>query len=277
MLAASASRALMAEGIRAHPGSSIGDLTGYLDDRMEEDEALSRALLPEVWNVARREGSSARHMRERRKYLRIQVLREATLSARQALGLEPWGRVRVRYDGLSPSLPWIQEQSFRLGIPADRLRDGVASVLDHFRRRGALLDPEFKVFTRYWAEGSPEVQQGFIPSFIKPIGLKLRRGPTEDAKWVMQWLSNAGDTTMRQIAKKWGEPADSVALFLKGLFTFLVDQHLLKPVRLLGSKGKALPQPGWRLPGKRGYLAPTPEHRRRAVQEMPSHDHSRGP
>lgn len=234
-------RALMAEGIRANPGSSVGDLTGYLDDRMEEDEALSRALLPEVWQVARREGSGGRHMRERRKYLRIQVLREVTLSTRQALGLEPWGRIRVRYDGLSPSLPWIQEHAFRLGIPADRLRDGVASVLDHFRRRGALLDPEFKVFTRYWAEGSPEVQQGFIPSFIKPLGLKLRRGPKEKAQWVMQWLSSAGDTTMRQIAKKWGEPADSVTPFLEGLFAFLVEQHLLKPVRLLGYKGNALP------------------------------------
>ena len=234
-------RSLMAEGIRANPGSSIGDLTGYLDDRMEADETLSRALLPEVWQVARREGSGGRHTRERRKYLRIQVLREVTLSARQALGLEPWGRMRVRYDGLSPSLPWIQEQAFRLGIPADRLRDGVASVLDHFRRRGALLDPEFKVYTRYWAEGSPEVQQGFLPSFVKPLGLKLRRRPDEKPEWVMQWLSGAGDTTMRQVARKWGEPTESIGPFLEGLFAFLVEQQLLKPVRLLGSRGKALP------------------------------------
>ena len=234
-------RALMAEGIRANPGSSVGDLTGYLDDRMEADEALSRALLPEVWQVARREGSGGRHMRERRKYLRIQVLREVTLSTRQALGLEPWGRMRVRYDGLSPSLPWIQEQAFHLGIPTDRLRDGVASVLDYFRRRGAMLDQEYKVFTRYWGEGSPEVQQGFIPSFIKPLGLKLRRGPDERSQWVMQWLSSAGDTTMRQIARKWGESSDSITPFLEGLFAFLVEQDLLKPVRLLGSKGKALP------------------------------------
>ena len=234
-------RALMSEGIRANPGSSVGDLAGYLDDRMEVDQALSRALLPEVWQVARREGSGGRHMRERRKYLRIQVLREVTLSTRQALGLEPWGRMRVGYDGLSPSLPWIQEHAFQLGIPADRLRDGVASVLDYFRRRGALLDPEFKLFTRYWAEGSPEVQQGFIPGFIKPLGLKLRRGPTEDAKWVMQWLSSAGDTTMRQIAGKWGVSKDSASPFLEGLFAFLVERNLLKPVRLLGAKGGALP------------------------------------
>ena len=234
-------RALMAEGIRASPGSSVGDLTGYLDDRMEADEALSRALLPEVWQVARREGSSGRHMRERRKYLRIQVLREVTLSARQALGLEPWGRMKVEYEELSPSLPWIQEQALRLGISADRLRDGVAGVLDHFRRRGALLDPEYRVFTKYWGEGSPEVQQGFIPSFVKPLGLKLRREANERSQWVMQWLSAAGDTPMRQIAKKWGEPSESITSFLEGLFAFLVQQNLLTPVRLLGSMGRALP------------------------------------
>ncbi len=235
-------RALMAEGIRSDPGQSVGDLTGYLDDCMEADEALSRALIPEVWQAARLEGTGGRHMRERRKYLRIQVLREVTLSTRQALGLEPWGRMRVMYDGLSPSLPWVQQQAFRLGIPADRLRDGVASVLDYFRRRGALLDPEYKLFTKYWAEGSREVQQGFIPSFIRPLGLKLRRDPEEKRELVMQWLSDAGDTTMRQIAKKWGEPTDSVPLFLEGLFDFLVDQKLLRPVRLLGSRERALPK-----------------------------------
>ena len=234
-------RALMAEGIRLNAGSSVGDLTGYLDDRLEADDLQSRALIPEVWQVARREGSGGRHTQERRKYLRIQVLRETTLSPRQALGLEPWGRMKVQYDGLSPSLPWIQEQAFRLGLPADRLTDGVASVLDYFRRRGALLDPEYKVFTKYWGDGSPEVQQGFVPSFIKPLGFKLRRRPEEKSQWVMQWLSSTGDTTMRQIARKWGEPADSVVALLESLFAFLVEQQLIKPVRLLGQRGKALP------------------------------------
>ena len=234
-------RALMAEGIRQNPGGAVGDLTGYLEDRFEQDESLSRALLPEVWQVARREGSGGRHMRERRKYLRIQVLREVTLSTRQALGLEPWGRMRVEYDGLSASHPWIQEQAHHLGMSADRLRDGVASVLDYFRRRGALLDPDFKVFTRFWMDGSAEVQQGYLPSFIKPIGLKLRRKPDENSQWVMQWLSSAGDTTMRQIARKWGVPADAVEPFLEGLFGFLRRWQLIKPVRLLGGRGKPLP------------------------------------
>ena len=234
-------RALMAEGIKENPGSSVGDLTGHLEDRMEEDEALSRALIPEVWQVARREGSGGRHMRERRKYLRIQVLREVTVSARQALGLEPWGRMKVKYDGLSASDRWVQEQAYQLGISADRLRDGVAGVLDYFRRRGALLDPEYKIFTKYWMDGDLEIQQGYLPGFINPKGLKLRRNPGEKPQWVMQWLSSSGDTTMRQIAKKWGESADSVEPFLEGLFGFLVRQRLLTPVRLMGARGKALP------------------------------------
>ena len=234
-------RALMAEGIRENAGGSVGDLTGLLEDLLEEDESLSRALLPEVWQVARREGSGGRHMRERRKYLRIQVLREVTLSARQALGLEPWGRMKVEYDGLSASHPWIQEQARRLGMSADRLKDGVASVLDYFRRRGALYDPDFKVFTRFWMDGSAEVQQGYIPSFIKPIGLKFRRNPDENSQRVIQWLSSSGETTMRQIAKKWGVPVDEVESFLEGLFAFLRRWQLIKPVRLLGGRGKPLP------------------------------------
>ena len=234
-------RALMAEGIRKDPGSSVGDLTGYLEGRLENDESLSRALLPEVWQVARQEGSGGRHVRERRKYLRIQVLREVTLSTRQALGLEPWGRMKVEYDGLSASHPWIQEKAHRLGMPVSRVRDGVASVLDYFRRRGALFDPDFQIFTRFWMDGSPEVQQGYLPSFIRPIGLKLRRNPDEKSEWVMQWLSSAGDTTMRQIARKWGVPGNAVEPFLEGLFDFLRRRQLIKPVRLLGGRGKPLP------------------------------------
>ena len=88
-------RALMAEGIRRTP-RSVGDLASYLDDLLEEDETLSRALVPEVWQVARREGSGGRHQQERRKFLRIQVVREVALSSRQALGLEPWGRLEGR-------------------------------------------------------------------------------------------------------------------------------------------------------------------------------------
>ena len=233
-------RALMAEGFSEAP-QSIGDLAARLDRRLDADEALSRALIPEVWQVARREHSGGSHEQERRKYLRFQVLREVTLASRQALGLEPWGRMKVAYDGLDASLPWMQERAHQLGISAEQLREGVASVLDYVRRRRALHDPEYEVFTKRWMDGDREVQQGYLPNLRGPTGTKLRRETTEKPALVLQWLSEAGQTTMRQVAGKWEVPADVTVAFLESLFAFLVEHGLLVRVRLKGSRGRPLP------------------------------------
>ena len=233
-------RALMADGIQAGH-RSVGDLTAYLDDLMEDDETLSRALLPEVWAVARHEGGGGRHKQERRKYLRFQVLREVALSSRQALGLEPWGRLKVEYDGLDATLPWIQQHAHALGVSPEKLREGVASVLDYLRRQRILHDPEHEIFTRYWMEGNREIQQGYLPSFLRPKATKLRRAANERSELVAQWLSERGETTMRQIAGKWGAAPDAVEPLLESLFDFLVDARLLSPVRLKGSHGRPVP------------------------------------
>jgi hypothetical protein len=233
-------RALMAEGMKAG-AMSVGDLALYLDDILDKDEGLSRALVPEVWQVVRKEGGGGRHEQERRKFLRIQVLREVTLSSRQAIGLEPWGRMKVEYEGLHAALPWIQQHAFQLGMPPEDLKDGVASLLDYLRRKRVLHDPEREIFTKYWMDGDLEVQQGYLPQVGAPVGAKLRRGPEEKAELVTQWLGERGETTIQQIAKKWGVAADDIESFLEGLFKFLLDQKLLTPVRLKGSKGNPLP------------------------------------
>lgn len=234
-------RALMAEGMKQGP-ISVGDLALYLDDLLEADETLSRALVPEVWQVVRREGGAGRHQQERRKFLRIQVLREVTLSSRQSVGLEPWGRMKVEYAGLDKSLSWIQEQANRLGLPAEDLRDGVATVLDYLRRKRVLDDPEHQIFGKYWMDGDKEIQQGYLPQLGNPVGTKLRRAAGEPPALVIQWLSERGDTVFRQIARKWGVPPEEAEPFLESLFGLLVRQELLVPVRLRGSKGKVLPR-----------------------------------
>ena len=234
-------RALMADGIKASP-SSVGDLVGYLDDRLEDDETLSRALAPEVWQLARREaGRGGRHQQERRKFLRFQVLREVALSPRQALGLEPWGRMKVDYVGLEAALPWIQEHAHALGVSPEEMLEGVAGVLDYVRRRRALHDPEYEIFTKYWMDGDREIQQGYLPNFFAPNGTKLRRGATEEPKFVTQWLSDRGDTPMRQVARKWDVPEPDIERFLESLFELLVDCGLLTSVQLKGSRGRPLP------------------------------------
>jgi len=233
-------RALMAEALKSGP-LSIGDLARNIDDVLKKDESLSRALVPEVWQVVRKEGSGGRHEQERRKFLRIQALREVTLSSRQAIGLEPWGRMKVDYEGLDATLPWIQENANAMGMPADDLRDGVAGLLDYLRRKRVLYDPEREIFTKYWMDGDLEVQQGYLPQIGNPVGTKLRREPTEKNALVTQWVSDRGDTTMRQIARKWGVEPDDTEGFLEGLFNFLVEQHVLAPVQLKGSRGNPLP------------------------------------
>ena len=234
-------RALMAQGISQRP-QSIGDLTGFLDDTLAEDRALSRALAPEVWEQAADEGSGGRHEQERRKYLRFQVLREVTLTSRQARGLEPWGRMKVEYAGLDASTPWIQERALELGLPAEDLREGIASALDYLRRRGALHDAETEVFGKYWQEGDREVQKGYLPSFLSPNATKLRRTAGENANLVTQWLSDGGSTTLRQLVGKWGVAGDAANALLEALFTFLVENGFLAPVRLKGSRGRPLPK-----------------------------------
>jgi len=233
-------RALMADGLKDGP-VSVGDLSMFVDNLLDDDESLSRALVPEVWQVVRKEGSGGKHQQERRKFLRIQTLREVTLSSRQSIGLEPWGRMKVDYDGLDTSLAWIQDNAHVLGMPPEDLRDGVASVLDYLRRKRVLHDPERGIFGRYWQDGDLEIQQGYLPQLGAPSGTKLRRAPSERAAYVTQWLSDRGDTTIRQIARKWGVDAEQMEEFLHGLFALLVEHRLLVPVRLKGSKGRPLP------------------------------------
>ena len=236
-------RALMAEGLQNGP-VSVGDLALHLDDALERDESLSRALVPEVWQVVRKEGGGGRHEQERRKFLRIQVLREVTLSSRQSIGLEPWGRMKVEYEGLDTGLPWIQRTAVDLGMPPEDLRDGVASVLDYFRRKRVLYDPEREVFGKYWMDGDLEIQQGYLPQLGAPTGTKLRREPQEKAELVTQWFSERGDTVLKQVAKKWGVGNDRVESFLEGLFEFLKERGLLRPVTLKGARGRPLPNVG---------------------------------
>ena len=233
-------RAMMAEQIRE--GASIGDLVARLDQVFDADDSLSRALLPEVWNVARKEQAGIEHGRERRYYLRIQVLRELVTGLKQRLGLEPWGRMLVRYSGLLPDVPFIMRWAPQLGLTPESLCEGIAAVLDIERRRYHLLDQQGKVFSRFWAAGSKEVQQGYIPHIRGvPKGLKLSRGAGDDPRWVDQWVSAAGQTLARQIALKFGVADEMVPTYLEELWQALCDLELLTPITLVGTHGNTLP------------------------------------
>lgn len=235
-------RSLMHEHIERRP-ISVGDLTGALDDMLDRDDDLSMALIPEVWRAERKETAGMRHAAERKRFLRIQVLREVVTGVRQRLGLEPWGRMVVEYQGFDATLPFFQTWAPRIGCTPEELREGVATLLDQNRRAGIVYDQEGRIFSRFWPDGAREIQRGYLPLMPGgPKALKLRRGASDDEARVRQLLSTRGATTARQFALRWGIPEDALERFFEELWKLLTDTlALLVTVTLRGFRDDALP------------------------------------
>ena len=234
-------RSLMYEKIVEGP-VSIGDLTSWLDRHLDDDDELSRALIPEVWRVARKEAAGVEHAGERKHFLRIQVLRELSTGLKQRIGLEPWGRIQILYSGLEETLPFFIEWSSEIGCTASDLREGVAGLLDLLRRNRILLDRERLIFSKYWQEGDREIQRGYLPLYKgNPKGVKLRRDGSDRNSYVQQWLSLRGDTQARHAARQWGVPLDRTDAFFDALWRLLTGGlRLLVPVTLTNHHGRPL-------------------------------------
>jgi hypothetical protein len=143
----------------------VQTLVSRLDEELDLDNDLSQSLLPEVWNVARKAADMQGHAAERRKYLRILVLREVATGPRQRIGLEPWGRMLVDYEGLAVDEPFFKVWGGRLGLSSAELLQGVAAVLDFTRRNRVLLDRDGQIFSRIWQDGDREIANGYLPLF----------------------------------------------------------------------------------------------------------------
>lgn len=235
-------RALMYERLRQSP-VQVGTLVAHLDDTLDRDDDLSQSLLPEVWRVARKQSDIQTHAAERRRFLRIQVLREIATGTKQRIGLEPWGRMIVQYRGLSTADPFVTSWSGVLGVAPEELVSGIASLLDGIRRQRLLLDREGRIFSHYWDEGDREIQRGYLPMMPGgPKGLKLERAPNDDNRYVAQLLSSRGQTTAMKTATAWGVQKGDLRRFLQEMWKMLAeDTGILAPVTLTGSKGRALP------------------------------------
>ena len=236
-------RALMYERIR-QSAVQAGTLVAYLDDLLDHDDDLSQALLPEVWRVARKQSDLHTHTAERRRFLRIQVLREIATGPKQRIGLEPWGRMIVVYRGLDATHPFFVNWAPLLGVSPNELVSGVASLLDGIRRQRVLLDREGRIFSRFWEEGDREIQRGYLPMMPgNPKGLKFERTQNDDAKYVAQLLSARGQTTAMKTALAWGVQRGDLRNFLQEMWEMLAnDLGILASVTLTGSRGNALPR-----------------------------------
>ncbi len=226
-------RALMAQQI-PEEGTSVGDVVYSLDEILEKDRELSRALLPEVWQVVPFDDSSTKHREERLYFLRIQVLRELATGVKQRIGLEPWGRLKVGYQGLSEDLPFVSKWAPVLGVAPEALAEGIGALLDHLRRSRLLHDENTKVFEKWWNRGDKEVQYGYLPDFPGgPKGAKLSRGANDEPGRVTQWIGSR-PTQIWNAAKAWGVPDEALEDFLSELWRALVEAKLLVQVSLTG-------------------------------------------
>lgn len=221
---------------------SIGDLTAHLDDLLNADDDLSQSLIPEVWRVHRKEAEGVKHNEERKRFLRIQVLREVATGVKQRIGLEPWGRMRVEYAGITPELEFVEKWSAMMGVSPQALSDGIAALLDVTRRGGVLLDREGRIFSRLWQEGDFEILRGYLP-ILKgvPRGLKLQREANDHQGRVQQWLSQKGQTVATQAAERWGVDKELVPQFLDEFWRLLTEGlQLLMPATFTGRRNRAL-------------------------------------
>jgi hypothetical protein len=234
-------RSLMYDQIAAGP-ISVGDLTARLDAVVDGDDDLSRALMPEVWRVHRKEAEGLKHAEERKRFLRIQILREITTGVKQRIGLEPWGRICIEYKGLTPQLPFVQHWASRIGVAPADLVEGMATLLDVTRRNNILLDREGHLFSKRWKEGDFEILRGYMPILSGvPRGLKLTRDKGDHTSRVQQWLSSKGDTSARQAARRWGVPSDDIEVFFEEIWYCLqTELQLLVPSVLKNAYQKPL-------------------------------------
>lgn len=221
---------------------SVGDLVLWLDQYLDADNELSRALIPEVWRVEPKTAASLAHGEERKWFLRAQVLRELTLGSRQSTGLEPLGRLKIQYLGLDESLPVIQKWAKKLDCTPADLREGVASLLDAARSRRMLFDPVTRMFSKYWQDGEKEILRGYLPVMRGvPEGLVFERDSQHESKRIKQWYSSY-NSSAKQAASSWGVHSDDIQSFLNDIWTLCTDElELLVQVQLKGSRGKNLP------------------------------------
>ena len=226
-------RALIAQQI-VSSGASIGDVVYGLDSLLEQDRELSRALLPEVWQVVPFGESGTKHREERLYFLRIQVLREVATGVKQRLGLEPWGRLKIDYQSLSPEFDFVKKWAPILGVGEEALVEGIAALLDHLRRVRVLTDQETRLFEKLWNNGDKEVQYGYVPAFPGgPKGTKISRAPSDERRHVTQWVGNKPTRIWNAVAS-WGAPEQQIEALLKDLWTTLCNQKLLVPAKFTG-------------------------------------------
>jgi ATP-dependent helicase YprA (DUF1998 family)/rubrerythrin len=220
---------------------SVGDLHSEVVRRLRADRDLARAVAPEAFDGGADEAFGRLSDVMLARFVRIQILRELATAFTQRDGLERWGQLRVLYAGLEPGNERIASLASELALTPEALVDGVASLLDTWRRGRLLNDGDEPIFGKWWKAGSDEVLRGFIPfglTEVSPEGIKLEKAGGDADSYVRAVVSQRGRAGAVDFVGKWGV-ADAKDAATR-VWELVRELGIVTPVRLLGGNDKPL-------------------------------------
>lgn len=221
---------------------SISDLQDRLFRHMQKDRDLARTLIPEVYAGEVEEAFGRKTEKELKKFLRISIIRELGTTYTQRDSLETWGVTRIRYYGVEPDNPNIQNLSAKYGISCDKLILGIEALLDAYRRSRYFYDEVEPIYSHWWAYGDQEVLRGYLPYMdYPPKGLKFQREEDDNTMYATGFTSPRGVTVAYNFVRKWGINPDQLREFLSDLWELLTrGLQVLSPVSLRNNRGDEL-------------------------------------
>jgi len=237
---------IIAEG---HAPLAVDDVTDRLTEVFRKDQSLIDALLPEL--TAEEAPATFGHNKwvSVHKSLRYMVLREFTTGVRRTDCLESMGLARVIYSGLTPESRGIRDLATTVGCSPEEVVEGIALILDNWRRNRILHVTNDPIFSHYHAKDDPYIQAGLLPlREFRPEGLLERTDQSNP--YARGLIAQRGASAVQALLKKWADDsnhfdADAAASML---WEFLTDEsHILTRVTLRSQKEKPLAGDVWQI------------------------------
>ena len=180
-------------------------MDGVTDKLMEvfrKDQNLIDALLPELTGEDAPAIFGHNKWVPIHKALRFMVLREFTTGVRRTDCLESMGLARVVYEGLTTQSQRMKSLAEMLGQSPDETVEGIALILDNWRRSRIVFDRVDQIFSKYHAKDDPYIQAGLLPlREFRPEGLLLNTDKSNE--YSRSLISQKGVSAVQALLKKW--------------------------------------------------------------------------
>jgi DEAD/DEAH box helicase/Helicase conserved C-terminal domain/Domain of unknown function (DUF1998) len=180
----------------------LDGITDKLTEVFRKDQSLIDALLPELTGEDASAIFGHKTIVSVHKALRYMVLREFTTGVRRTDCLESMGLARVDYDSLKPESKGVRALAETLGISSDDTVEGIALILDNWRRNRILYVTNDPIFSQYHKKDNEFIQAGLLPlREFRPQGLLLN--PDSANKYARSVIAQKGASAVQALFKKW--------------------------------------------------------------------------